>query len=93
MAHMVLTQSEFCPTNAICDHLSSDGGQVYMVDLLLFKLLDLSCLKMQFCVPIYLAEALTKPERKSETTVEEVQPDMMSTIVRVEVKHSPGILQ
>ena len=92
MAHLVLTQSEFCPTNAICDYLSSDGGQVYMVDLLLFKLLDLSCLKMQFCVPIHIAEALTKPERKSETTVEEVQPDI-STIVRVEVKHSPGIVQ
>lgn len=34
--------------------------------------------------PIHLAEALTKRERKSETTVGEVQPDMMSNIVRVE---------
>lgn len=34
--------------------------------------------------PIHLAEALTKRERKSETIVEEVQPDMMSNIVRVE---------
>lgn len=54
-----------------------------MVELLLLKLLDLSCLEMQFYVPIHLAEALTKCERKSETTVEEVQPDMMSNIVRV----------
>lgn len=33
--------------------------------------------------PIHLAEALTKRERKSETIVEEVQPNMMFNI-RVE---------